>query len=97
MNQCIGGAREIEVELKRRVAYLTGGKDRAGVPIIVVPVGANSTGLCRRTDSQESQRAPKNHQHNESFDSDINHPTRDEEGLCQDLDRVLRYLHSVVR
>lgn len=38
--------RDVETELKRRVAYLPGGRDRSGQPIIVVPIDPPPAGLC---------------------------------------------------
>ena len=82
-------AREIEKELMRKVAFLPGGKDRAGVPLVVVPVGPDVSRLCQVTESKGG--------HNESFESDLTQLTRDEEEHCQDLHRVLCYLHHVAR
>jgi hypothetical protein len=82
-------AGEIEGELMRKVAYLPGGQDRAGVPLIIVPVGADVARLCQVTDNTRT--------HNDSFDSELTQLTRDEEEHCQDLHRVLRYLHYVAR
>lgn len=72
----------------RKVAYLPGGQDRAGVPLLVVPVGPDVAHLCHASESGKKQ-------HNDSFESEMTHLTRDEEEHCQDLDRVLRYLHYV--
>ena len=99
-NQCVSGAREIEAELKRRVAYLAGGKDRAGVSLIVVPVGTDSAGLCHWDSSagaKESPRIAPPSAGDDWFDAQGTALTRSEEEHCQDLDRVLRYLHSIVR
>ncbi|EFX70504.1 hypothetical protein DAPPUDRAFT_256995 [Daphnia pulex] len=38
--------RDIESELKRRVAYLPGGRDRSGQSLIVVPIDPPPAGLC---------------------------------------------------
>lgn len=88
--------RDVETELKRRVAYLPGGRDRSGQPLIIVPIDPPPTGLCG---SSASHPAPSSANHgrfrelNDSFDSsDPRLMTRGEEERCQDLDRVLRYL-----
>lgn len=80
----MASTRELEPELKRRVAYLPGGRDRSGLPIIVVPIDPPPGGLCGHPSNN-----PKSS--NDSFDSDAR-ITRGEEERCQDLDRVLRYL-----
>ena len=73
----ITSGREIESELKRRVAYLPGGRDRNGLPLIVVPISPPSSGLCSSL-SQHSHPSTIIHQNNnnnkkeeadESFDS----------------------------
>ena len=99
--------RDIESELKRRVAYLPGGRDRSGQSLIVVPIDPPPAGLCgaggavgssssTANNSSSSGRSQQHNQHgrelNDSFDSDSRLMTRGEEERCQDLDRVLRYL-----
>lgn len=96
--------RDVESELKRRVAYLPGGRDRSGLPLIVVPIDPPPAGLCAgvvgsaATSSNNGRAHQQNHNHqhnrelNDSFDSDSRLMTRGEEERCQDLDRVLRYL-----
>ncbi|KAK4037026.1 hypothetical protein OUZ56_029070 [Daphnia magna] len=99
--------RDIESELKRRVAYLPGGRDRSGQPLIVVPIDPPPAGLCgaggavgssasttANNNNNNNSRAPNQHgrELNDSFDSDSRLMTRGEEERCQDLDRVLRYL-----
>lgn len=99
--------RDIESELKRRVAYLPGGRDRSGQSLIVVPIDPPPAGLCgaggavgssssTANNNSSSGRSQQHNQHgrelNDSFDSDSRLMTRGEEERCQDLDRVLRYL-----
>ncbi len=98
--------RDVETELKRRVAYLPGGRDRSGQSLIVVPIDPPPAGLCGAVSSSSSHQTASNssssssgnaHHHgrtqlNDSFDSDSRLMTRGEEERCQDLDRVLRYL-----
>jgi hypothetical protein len=100
--------RDIESELKRRVAYLPGGRDRSGQSLIVVPIDPPPAGLCgasaavgsSSTATGSSNNSRSHHHHhqtssrelNDSFDSDSRLMTRGEEERCQDLDRVLRYL-----
>lgn len=82
----MASTRDVESELKRRVAYLPGGRDRAGLPIVVVPIDPPPGGLC------SGHAAPSaRHGANDSFDGEAR-MTRGEEERCQDLDRVLRYL-----
>ncbi len=76
--------REVESELKRRVAYLPGGHDRSGVPIIVVPIDSLPPGLCHSSDC-----SPLDVGLNDSFDES---EARTEDERCADFDRVLRYL-----
>ena len=103
----MAATRDIESELKRRVAYLPGGRDRSGQSLIVVPIDPPPAGLCgaggavgssssTANSSGSSGRSQQHNQHgrelNDSFDSDSRLMTRGEEERCQDLDRVLRYL-----
>ena len=79
--------REVESELKRRVAYLPGGHDRSGVPIIIVPIDSLPPGLCHP--SAPADCSPLDAELNDSFEEG---EVRSEEERCADLDRVLRYL-----
>lgn len=81
-------AEEVESELSRQVAYFPGGKDRTGVPIIIVPVGPDVSRLCHVAEDDKLC--------NESFSSDATQLTRNEEEHCQDLHRILLYLHGVI-
>ena len=53
-------ARDIEAELMRKVAYLPGGQDRAGVPLLVVPVGPDVAHLCHASESGKTNKQPTN-------------------------------------
>ena len=86
----MAATRDVETELKRRVAYLPGGRDRSGQSLIVVPIDPPPAGLCSAAASASSTL--QRQQLNDSFDSESRLMTRGEEERCQDLDRVLRYL-----
>lgn len=88
----MAATRDVETELKRRVAYLPGGRDRSGQSLIVVPIDPPPAGLCSAAASASSTLQRQQQQLNDSFDSESRLMTRGEEERCQDLDRVLRYL-----
>ena len=85
----MAATRDVETELKRRVAYLPGGRDRSGQSLIVVPIDPPPAGLCSAAAASSTLQRQ---QLNDSFDSESRLMTRGEEERCQDLDRVLRYL-----
>ena len=87
----MAATRDVETELKRRVAYLPGGRDRSGQSLIVVPIDPPPAGLCSAA-AASSTLQRQQQQLNDSFDSESRLMTRGEEERCQDLDRVLRYL-----
>lgn len=93
----MAATRDVESELKRRVAYLPGGRDRSGQSLIVVPIDPPPAGLCGGVASSNPtpngrSTHPNRAEFNDSFESDSRLMTRGEEERCQDLDRVLRYL-----
>lgn len=90
----MASTREVESELKRRVAYLPGGHDRSGSPIIIVPIDSLPPGLCgagANHSPTDAMRMCSDADLNDSFDSE-SRLSRSEEERCLDLDRVLRYL-----
>lgn len=87
----MASARDVETELKRRVAYLPGGRDRSGLAIVVVPIDPPPGGLCGHAANSPASAKGNRDAGVESADGDAR-MTRGEEARCQDLDRVLRYL-----